>query len=156
MKIFQKIKSLFSEETDGDLIFEETLVFRKGAFYFMLPLGLKYGDCNITKWIVDEPQYAANYMLGFSSEITKHIGEKLWPSYTYMTAWQIFLELSENVSINISEADKKKILKPFLEYVQLMKIEDDLKAFEDGAHDGENFLLGHQTPLKLNKHFMGN
>ena len=156
MNILQKIKSLFLRKTDGDAIFEETLVFRKSAFYFVMPLGLKYGGGNVTKWIVAEPQYAANYMLGFSSELTNHIDEKLWSSYTYMTASQIFLELSANDPTDVSEEDKQKILKPFLEYVQLMKIEDDMKAFEDGADDGEKFLQGHQTPRKLNHHFMGN
>jgi hypothetical protein len=156
VSIVQKIKSLFSPKSEGDVIFEETLVFRQSAFYFVMPLGLKYGGGKVTKWIVDEPQYAANYMLGFSSELTNHIGEKLWGSYTYITAWQIFRELSANDPTNISEADKQKILKPFLEYVQLMKIEDDMKAFEDGADDGEKFLQGHPTPRKLNQHFMGN
>jgi hypothetical protein len=128
---------------------------QKSALCFILPLFAKYGDCRLTKWIVDEPQYAASYVLGFSSELTNHVDEKLWSSYTYMTAWQIFMELLANDPVELNESEKQKILKPFLEYVQLMKIEDDMKAFEDGASDGEFFLNGRQALQRLHEHFMG-
>ena len=151
--LFSKIKSLFGKKITGQKIYEDTLHFKEMAFYFVMPIIMKYGDTKPIQWIIDEPKYAANYMLGFTSEFTKGYGEKLWASYSYMAAWHIFKTLTQDDKTGLGDEEKWKVLKPFLEYVQSNQINDDMSAFEDGAADGEGFLEKKNLPKALNKHF---